>query len=94
MAGCCCGQDEELMCQSCGMPLIEEAMFGTNKDGSKNEEWCAYCFKEGEFTEPDLTAEKMIKKGTEILVEHEGMKPEEAAGIMETVVYSLGRWKK
>ena len=31
-------------CQSCGMPLTEEVL-GTNADGSKNEDYCMYCYK-------------------------------------------------
>ena len=30
-------------CQSCGMPLTDEVL-GTNADGSKNEEYCMYCY--------------------------------------------------
>lgn len=36
-------------CQSCGMPLSPDAL-GTNKDGSKNGDYCMYCYKDGEFT--------------------------------------------
>ena len=35
-------------CQSCGMPLTEEVL-GTNADGSKNEDYCMYCYKDGKF---------------------------------------------
>ena len=45
-------------CQSCGMPLTDEIL-GTNADGSKNEEYCIYCFKDGAFT-GDFTMEEMI----------------------------------
>ena len=37
---------EMKFCQSCGMPLSEEVL-GTNADGSKNEEYCIYCYKDG-----------------------------------------------
>ena len=32
------------------MPMADEELFGTNADGSKNEDYCIYCFKDGEFT--------------------------------------------
>ena len=35
-------------CQSCGMPLTPEIL-GTNADGSKNEEYCINCYKDGAF---------------------------------------------
>ena len=40
---------EQAICQSCGMPLSEDVL-GSNADGSKNEEYCMYCMKEGNFT--------------------------------------------
>lgn len=46
-------------CQSCAMPLEQDEHFGTNKDGSKNEDYCAYCFKDGEFTEK-MSMDEMI----------------------------------
>ncbi|MBQ9667079.1 MAG: zinc ribbon domain-containing protein [Bacteroidaceae bacterium] len=46
-------------CQSCGMPLTED-MLGTNADGSKNEEYCIYCYKDGAFTS-DFTMEEMAE---------------------------------
>lgn len=37
------------ICQSCGMPLNSIVELGTNKDNSKNEDYCKYCYKDGEF---------------------------------------------
>lgn len=37
-------------CQSCGMPLQAEDQWGTNADGSLNEEYCCYCYQKGAFT--------------------------------------------
>lgn len=47
------------VCQSCGMPMTEEAQRGTEKDGSKSAEYCCYCRKNGAFT-ADCTMEEMI----------------------------------
>ena len=51
-------EKEMRFCQSCGMPLTDEIL-GTNADGSKSEEYCIYCFKDGAFT-GDFTMEEMI----------------------------------
>ena len=51
--------DNMKFCQSCAMPLEKPEDFGTNKDGSRNEDYCVYCFKDGEFTE-NLSMEEMI----------------------------------
>lgn len=47
-------------CQSCGMPLQKEEEQGSNQDGSRNEDYCCYCFKDGAFT-VDCTMEQMIE---------------------------------
>lgn len=50
-------------CQSCGMPLSRDPRGGgTNADGSRNTEYCSYCYRDGEFTEPDISAEGMMIK--------------------------------
>jgi len=50
---------EMKFCQSCGMPLSDE-LLGTNADGSKNSDYCIYCYKDGQFT-IDCTMEEMIE---------------------------------
>ena len=52
-------EKEMKFCQSCGMPLTDDVL-GTNADGSKNEEYCMYCFKDGAFT-GDFTMEEMAE---------------------------------
>ena len=47
-------------CQSCAMPMENLDSHGTNADGSKNEDYCHYCFKDGAFTS-DATMEEMIE---------------------------------
>ena len=46
-------------CQSCSMPLDDPAMLGTEKDGSKNREYCKYCYHDGAFVNPGMTLEEM-----------------------------------
>ena len=46
-------------CQSCGMPMMEDAQRGTNADGTKSAEYCCYCYKDGVFV-ADCTMEQMI----------------------------------
>jgi radical SAM superfamily enzyme len=50
---------EKLFCQSCGMPLENAEVIGTNKDGSINNDYCIYCYKDGVFTQ-DVTMDEMI----------------------------------
>ena len=39
----------ERICQCCGMP-IDESIVSVDKDGKYNEEYCKYCFVDGEYT--------------------------------------------
>ena len=39
---------EQKFCQSCGMPMTTE-IYGTNADGTLNEDYCMYCYKDGAF---------------------------------------------
>lgn len=49
---------EMKFCQSCGMLLTNE-IIGTNADGSPNEEYSIYCYKDGKLTQ-DMTMDQMI----------------------------------
>ncbi len=49
--------EQSKFCQSCGMPLTDDIL-GTNRDGSKSEEYCIYCYKDGAFT-GNFTMEEM-----------------------------------
>lgn len=51
---------EHHTCQSCGMPIYQTDLFGTDESGNKIEDYCLYCFKDGDFTQ-DVTMEEMIK---------------------------------
>ncbi|MEI5906323.1 zinc ribbon domain-containing protein [Bacillus spongiae] len=78
------------VCQSCAMPMENEKLFGTNQDGSKNEEYCVYCYKNGVFT-ANVTMNEMVNICVPHLVE-EGMKEAEARKMMEGVLPTLKRW--
>ena len=60
-------EKEMKFCQSCGMPLTDQVM-GTNADGSKNEDYCIYCYKDGKFT-TDCTMEEMIEQCAQFIDE-------------------------
>ena len=49
----------ETSCQSCGMPLDNPDLQGTEKDGSKSDEYCKYCYRNGVFTNPNETLKEM-----------------------------------
>ena len=87
----------ELYCQSCGMPLANEELYGTNKDGGKNSDYCVYCYKDGNFTE-NVSMEEMIdislKHLKEKFKDDPGFSEQEALDKMKSFFPELKRWKK
>ncbi len=67
--------------------------FGTNKDGSKNEEYCNFCYKDGEFTDKGITMEKKINKNI-VIAKRMGMSEEKAKEMAKNTIPKLKRWKK
>ncbi len=57
--------EDTLICQSCAMPMPNEKLMGTEKDGSNSKDYCVHCYKDGQFTVPNLSldeAEVMLTK--------------------------------
>jgi len=46
-------------CQSCGMPIDAPELMGTEKDNSKSTIYCIYCYRDGEYTNPEMTLGEM-----------------------------------
>jgi hypothetical protein len=51
--------ETETYCQSCSMPLDNPDLQGTEKDGSKSNEYCKYCYQQGAFINPNMTLKDM-----------------------------------
>ena len=43
------GSPRQLVCQCCGMPLSDDDMISRETDSSFNEDYCKWCYSEGEF---------------------------------------------
>ena len=81
------------ICQSCGMPMEKSEDFGTNDDGSRNKDYCCFCFQNGAFKNPDLTMEQMIDKLI-LLSDKTGMSQAQSRKMAQTVIPKLKRWQK
>lgn len=80
-------------CQSCGMPMGEgEELLGKNADGSKNKEYCIYCFDNGDFTEK-ISMTEMIEKCIPHMIADGGFSEDKAKKMMEELLPTLKRWK-
>lgn len=86
---------EETYCQSCGMPMGEgNELYGSEADGSKNEDYCKYCYDQGAFT-TDCTMEGMIEQCVPLMVSsNPDMSEEDARNMMLQFFPSLKRWKQ
>lgn len=43
------GSPRQLICQCCGMPLSEDSLISRESDGSYNEDYCKWCYVDGDF---------------------------------------------
>ena len=87
---------EQKFCQSCGMPLTNEIL-GTKAEGSKSDDYCIYCFKDGKFTK-DCTMEEMIEFCSQFVDEvnkkmSKPMTKDEYKEMMRQHFPMLKRWK-
>ena len=95
------------ICQSCGMPLTDDVL-GTNADGSKNEDYCMYCYRDGKFLQ-ECTMDEMIEHCAQFFAEQSGkaervgavneglpspITKEEYIGQMKMYFPQLKRWRK
>jgi len=79
------------ICQSCSMPLRSENDYGTNADGSKNREYCRFCFQNGAFTDAGITMEEKIEKMVG-LAEKMNIPADNARKMAREILPQLKRW--
>lgn len=53
------------LCQSCGIPIENNSLWGTNADGTLSTSYCKYCFANGSFLQ-NYSLEEMIQHCTKI----------------------------
>lgn len=87
---------EPKFCQSCGMPLTDNIL-GSNADGTKNEDYCIYCFKDGAFT-GDFTMEEMVQFCAQFVDEYnkntgQSISREEYKEVLRQYYPNLKRWQ-
>ena len=83
------GVPRKLICQCCGMPL-EDSFISREPDGSFNEEYCKWCYTDGQFVY------KSLAELTDFLVGHmssENWPPDQARAFFETQLPQLSHWK-
>ena len=83
---------ENVICQSCGMPMKRNEDFGTNSDGGKNKEYCKFCFQKGKFTDEGITMEQKIARNI-MIAKGMGIPEDQAKQMAENVIPKLKRWQ-
>ncbi len=84
------GEPRQLICQCCGMPL-EDELIGRNQDGTLNEDYCKWCYADGEYTHSDM--DELINVCTPHMVK-EGFSEEQALAYMKEMLPKLDYWKR
>lgn len=81
-------------CQSCGMPLSSDEIYGTEANGGLSDLYCKYCYENGIFT-ANMTMEEMIDFCVPMMVESTpGLTTEAAREQMMEFFPMLQRWKQ
>ena len=84
------GAPRKLICQCCDMPL-EDSLLSREPDGSFNEDYCKWCYADGQFAYQDL------QTLTDFLVEHmsnENWSDEQARAYFEAQLPQLQHWRE
>ena len=84
------GSPRELICQCCGMPL-EDSSISKEPDGFFNEEYCKWCYADGNFCYTSL------EELTDFLVGHmsnENWPADQARAYFEEQLPKLNYWKR
>ena len=79
------------LCQSCGMPITNENQLGTNKDQTINQDYCKYCYQNGEFVDK-VSLEEYINMCSQY-GSQAGMTNEEMKKFCQILFPTLKRWK-
>ena len=84
------GSPRQLVCQCCGMPL-EDADISKETDGFFNEEYCKWCYAEGEYMYHDMDdlIEICVKN-----MANESVSAEQARAHMRNMLPKLDYWKQ
>ena len=81
----------ERYCESCGM-ILTPADYGSDADGSKDEHYCKWCYRQGKYTY-ETTMDAMIEDCAPRLAKNTGMTLDEAVSLMGAVLPQLERWR-
>ena len=84
------GSPHPLICQCCGMPM-DDSIISRDKDGTPNEEYCQWCYADGEYTYSNM--DDLI----DVCVGHmvnESFSEDQARAYLKQTLPHLNYWKR
>ena len=85
------GAPRQLICQCCGMPLEDDAIISRDSDGSLNEDYCKWCYADGNYTYSDM--DDLIDVCAKNMV-NENFTEEQVRAYMKEMLPKLDYWKR
>lgn len=80
-----------LFCQCCGMPLSEDDLISREPDGSRNEDYCKWCYTNGKFTYE--SKDSLIDFMMDHMPNPDAMPNEERRSFYDQQLSQLKHWK-
>lgn len=85
------GSPRQLICQCCGMPLSEDSIISKETDGSYNEDYCKWCYADGEFAYQ--SKESLLDFLLSHMTNPDNLTDEERRAQFDSYLSQLKHWK-
>lgn len=85
------GSPRQLICQCCGMPLSEDGLLSKEPDGSFNEDYCKWCYADGDFAYQ--TKESLLDYLVSHMPNPDNLPDEERRAQFDGYLSQLKHWK-
>ena len=85
------GSPRQLVCQCCGMPLNEDSMISKEPDGEFNEDYCKWCYADGNYTYSNM--DDLIDVCVKNMVS-DNFSEADARAYMKDTLPKLDYWKR
>lgn len=84
------GSPRQLICQCCGMPL-EDSIVSREKDGFLNEDYCKWCYSDGEYMYSDM--DELIEVCVKNMA-NEAHSEDEIRSYLQKMLPTLNYWRR
>lgn len=81
-------------CQSCAMPFYCPEDHGTEPDGTRNGDYCNYCYEDGVFLQDYANSDELVAACAPMMAESCHISVEQAEDCMSALLPNLKRWRR